>query len=136
MKKITGLILVFFGLSISSCGLATPTATPRPTLTPSPEISSVAIAGFTEGVTQLAWNPQGTQLASTGRGPEDTTIHILNADGQPVRVLAGHSGPILSLAWSPDGSQLASGSADQTVRLWKADGSLDKTMDINQGKVW
>ncbi len=134
MKKLIVLTIIFSNLWLSACAAAATAITPRPS--PSPEISSIVLSGHTEGVTQLAWNPQGTLLASAGRGPADTTIHLWNADGQPVRVLTGHTGPILSLAWSPDGSQLASGSADQTVRLWKADGSLDNTMNINQGKVW
>jgi WD40 repeat protein len=134
MKKNIAFLLTFCSFWLTSCVQAASPITPRPTS--SPEISSIILSGHTEGVTQLAWNPQGTLLASAGRGSTDTTIRLWDAKGQPVHTLSGHTGPILSLAWSPDGSRLASGSADQTVRLWKADGSLDKAMKIGQGKVW
>jgi WD domain, G-beta repeat len=41
------------------------------------------------------------------------------------RTLTGHTGVVYSVVFSPDGQLLASGSADQTIRLWKVgDGSL------------
>jgi tetratricopeptide (TPR) repeat protein len=41
------------------------------------------------------------------------------------RILTGHTGVVYSVVFSPDGQLLASGSADQTIRLWKVgDGSL------------
>ena len=48
-------------------------------------------------------------------------IHRLS-DGVRTRFLDGHSGPVRCLAPSPDGKFLATGSADQTVRLWRLAG--------------
>lgn len=48
-------------------------------------------------------------------------VHRLE-DGARTRFLDGHNGPVHCLAPSPDGKWLATGSADQTVRLWKLAG--------------
>jgi WD40 repeat protein len=37
--------------------------------------------------------------------------------------LKGHSSPVLSVMFSPDGNRIASGSGDQTIRVWKANGA-------------
>jgi WD40 repeat protein len=47
------------------------------------------------------------------------------ASGQPIRTLAGHSNTVTSLQFSPDSTRLCSGSADQTIRVWKVnDGAV------------
>jgi tetratricopeptide (TPR) repeat protein len=50
---------------------------------------------------------------------------IAGLPSQTSRTLTGHTGVVYSVVFSPDGQLLASGSADQTIRLWKVgDGSL------------
>ncbi len=49
--------------------------------------------------------------------------------------LSGHYGAVLGVAFSPDRELIASGSTDNTIRLWKRDGSLLKILKGHQGSV-
>ena len=70
-------------------------------------------------VTGLAFNPDGSLLASAGEDGQvllsDTAATAATA-ARPS--LAGHVGAVFSVAFNPDGTLLASGGADHTVRLW------------------
>ena len=53
--------------------------------------------------------------------------------------ITGHKHSVLSVAWSPNGTTLASGSGDQTIKLWEADGTLLQTLTGHTGSnhaVW
>jgi WD40 repeat protein len=57
------------------------------------------------------------------------------------RFFAGHSGSVYTLAPSPDGRWLATGSADQTLRLWRLDGCdtlppLGASFEVGVGGPW
>ncbi|HEY9609064.1 hypothetical protein [Allocoleopsis sp.] len=50
--------------------------------------------------------------------------------------LEGHKDWVSSVSWSPDGQILASASKDSTVKLWKANGTLLKTLAGHKGGVY
>ena len=52
-------------------------------------------------------------------GLENGKIKLLTKEGKTITTLTGHQGIVRSLSFSPDGQTLASGSADQTIILWK-----------------
>lgn len=61
----------------------------------------------------------------------DGTVRIWRVeDGKLVKILRGHSGKVLCVSFSPDDSLLASsaGAPDNSVRVWKVKGSLDKIL--------
>jgi WD40 repeat protein len=73
----------------------------------------------TDGVTAVAFSPNGKILASGGR---DRTILLWDTDTWEARgPLTGHSGEVIALAFSPDGKQLASVTSNDdecAIRLW------------------
>lgn len=86
------------------------------------------LSGHTDRVWTLAWNPNGTLLASSGA---DKDIRMWAQQGDQwtcVSILRDtHNKSIRRLCWSPCGKYLASASFDSTVCLWR------KECD---GKTW
>jgi len=84
-----------------------------------PETLSIRwLSGHPDGIQSVAWNPDGTILATA---PNDGTIKLWDAaSGRFLNALVGHENGVFSVAWAPDGQRLASASLDQTVRLWDA----------------
>ena len=71
-----------------------------------------------EGITCVAWSPNGSIIAS-GSGYSGGPISLWDAaSGQPLGSLEGHNSLICKLIFSTDGQRLYSASADQTIRIW------------------
>jgi WD40 repeat protein len=67
-------------------------------------------------VIDLAWSPDGTQLAAaSAAGPIQL---YARANGQLAHTLPGHTDGTNCLAWQPNGTALASGGQDNSVKFW------------------
>ena len=79
--------------------------------------NTAALQGHIEGITSLAFSPDGKTLASASF---DGTIKLWKMPaGVNTATLKGHQGVIASLAYSPDGRTIVSGGRDETVRVWE-----------------
>ena len=83
---------------------------------------TATLQGHSDGVTSLAYSPDGGLLAS---GSSDSTVKLWDVEGRKeIATLKGHEAQVNAVAFSPDGTLLASGSGDSwklekaTVRLW------------------
>ena len=74
--------------------------------------------------------PLGLRLSN------DRTIRLCNAqNGAEAYLMGPAKAPVTSLTYSPDGEWLASGSIDNLVTLWRADGDREKIFTGHQGAV-
>lgn len=81
------------------------------------------LKGHTGGITAIAWRPDGLVLATAA---EDGTIHLWDADqGGKVRSWKAHDRGTADVAWLRDGRLVSTG-RDRKVKLWKADGKLER----------
>ncbi|KAG2740112.1 WD40 repeat-like protein [Suillus brevipes Sb2] len=67
-------------------------------------------------VMAVKYSPQGDKFISGGNGP----ICVWSRDGKLLKEIKGHDNFVMSLCWSKDGAHIFSGSADDTIRKWRA----------------
>jgi molecular chaperone DnaK len=98
-------------------GTVTEDPTSPPTSAPPSPPFEGELTGHTRDVWTVAFNPDGTLLATAS---VDMTVRLWDtATGQPQgEPLTGHTEGVASAAFSPDGTLLASSSNDNTIRLW------------------
>jgi WD40 repeat protein len=91
-------------------------------------------AALDDYVIDLAWSPDGTQLAAaSAAGP----VRLLAAtDGALRHELAGHEGGTNAIGWNPGSHMLASGGQDGAVKFWDgAAGQHTATARVGPGWV-
>ena len=83
----------------------------------------IALDGHEDWVTSVAYNHNGTRLATANL---DGMIKIWDpAKGDCLQSLKGHEGPVNTVVFTPDGKMIVSGSDDKSIKLW----------DANTGKI-
>ena len=77
-----------------------------------------SLTGHQDGVLNLKWSPNGSQIASAS---DDKTIMLWNTTNWTrTAILTGHTLGVLDVDWSPNGTMLVSGSRDYKIRTWDA----------------
>jgi len=81
----------------------------------------------------LAWSPDGTQLAAVSA---DGPVTIFDPKGGTLQHhLPGHDNGTNCLAWRPDGQALATGGQDGLVKLWDSQAG-QHTSSIKMDSAW
>src|SRR5438874_492639 len=74
--------------------------------------------GHHNGVTAVAWSPDGNYIASASL---DVTVQVwATSTGNLLSIYHGHLDCVTAVAWSPDGKYIASTGFDNTVQVWQA----------------
>ncbi|MFM8706369.1 MAG: c-type cytochrome domain-containing protein [Planctomycetia bacterium] len=81
------------------------------------------LKGHTAAITGMAWRPDGGMLATVS---EDGSLRLWNPkESTQLKTWPAHAGGATSVAWLRDGRLVTTG-RDRKVKLWKADGPLDR----------
>jgi WD40 repeat protein len=79
----------------------------------------------------VAWSPDGSTLAATSL---DDTLHLWNRHTRETVRIAGQSQGLTRVAWNSDGL-VATGGIDGTVKIWRSDGTLHKSLPSRQSII-
>jgi len=83
------------------------------------------LKGQKAGITAIDWRADGILLATAS---EDGTIHLWEADAaKKLKSWTAHGGGTTDVRWLNDGRLVSTG-RDRKVKVWKADGSLEKEL--------
>ena len=98
-------------------------------------------AGHRDAVWDIDFSPDGTFIASLGVGNavklwQPKNIFFLPLLGHEAAVYAAAYAPSAGSANATDGKIVATASTDGTVKLWRVDGTLLKTLQEGTGGLW
>jgi WD40 repeat protein len=95
------------------------------------------VQGHHGGVTSLAWNSDGTRLASGSSGRDNGELFVWEVQsGERVRAFEGHPGMVSAVTWGPRGDLLVSGGGDGVLRWWVLhSGECVRVREAHQGTV-
>jgi WD40 repeat protein len=90
--------------------------------------------GYTSDVTDIAWSPDGSQLASAGYHAYgfDNSVRTWDTTGWTLLQTFEHPALAFSVAWSPDGTRLASAGGGVPGRIWDA-ATGQQLLDLQTG---
>lgn len=101
---------------------------------------AVRLDGLSKATRSLAFNMDGTLLASAGAnsiGHDDTISLWDTSTGTERFTLRGHVGSVSGVSFSPDGVTLASCGDDRTIKLWDVVAGKERaTLEGHNGAVW
>src|SRR5262249_50760606 len=84
----------------------------------------VLIEDHADWVVGLAWNPDGTRLASASR---DKTSKLFNAaNGESLMTYSGQGDQVFGVAFSADGKLIFTAGADKKIHAWSPDDGAKK----------
>lgn len=78
--------------------------------------TATVLTGHREPVSGLAWNPDGSLLASAG-----AALRVWEPRTRVSRIITDHTAGLTGVRFSPDGTLIATSSQDNTVRIWGVD---------------
>jgi WD40 repeat protein len=83
----------------------------------------------------IGFSPDGTKL---GYGFADGTAGLVSStNGQTIGAYPGDNAAITSVSFTPNGQLVATGSADGTVRAWRASGLAERAVQVGSaGATW
>ena len=83
------------------------------------------LKGHTDAITAVAWRPDGKVVASVS---EDGSARLWDVkEAKQIKTWAAHPGGAAWVVWLPDGRLVSTG-RDAKVKLWKADGGLEREL--------
>lgn len=84
---------------------------------------SLVLEGHEDGVLAVAWNDNGTLLATAS---DDRTLRIWTfPQGEEIKQMKGHTSGLLDVCWTPDETRLLTGSRDYKIKVWDFDSASE-----------
>lgn len=84
-------------------------------------------------ITCISFSPDGKSILT---GSQDSTVRLLDLQGNLLRLFKGLDDEVRSVAFSPDGKSILAGLGDKTARLWDLQGNQLQKFSGHQGIIY